>query len=557
MATLTLQQSNAIPPNLTHSAGFVLEPSATGWYMLDSSSGIVFGAASGSGISYDTSNKPTLGTVNSIKSLNQDGSARWTMSGLNIAANSITANSPIDSTLRSGNTFTYYMLNTLLSGNDTITGSSGDDIISYSAGKDSINGGAGVDWMSFGSGINTQKITADLSLNKYTVQSESGPIISGITGIENLIGSNFDDVLIGDSGQNILIGGEGNDTLNGGTGMDTASYAKATGTNVNLATGLASEIYGFYEEYTDTLTGIENVIGSAFDDQITGNSSSNVLAGGAGNDTLNGGSGYDTVDYSSAYKGVKVSLESKTATGQGTDSLLYIENVIGSRYADSLTGTGGATNTLSGGDGNDSLNGGAGTDILDGGSGTDTAYYTSATSAVQVNLALTTAQITGGAGTDTLRSIENLEGGKYSDTLTGNSSANTLNGGAGNDTLHGGSGNDTLMGGAGKDMLTGSSGYDTFKFNAITDSVVGTNRDVIADFVRGTDKIHLSAIDADVFTTGDQAFKLIGSTTAFSAAGQIKLSSGVLYGDVTGDGVADFQIALTGVTSVASTDFVL
>lgn len=557
MAILTLYKPNAVNPNSTYIGDYKLDTVSSGWSLLDMNSGIVFGSVSGSGISYDAYGTVLLGTVTSARSLGTDGTASWMISGLAIAANTVIANSPLELTLRSGNTFTYYMINTLLTGNDTITGSMGDDIIHYSAGRDVINGGTGNDWMNFTSSGYTNTLSVDLNLNKYTIQSSSGSVVSTITNIENVVGSTNSDLLVGNSGNNIFMGGEGNDTINGGSGIDTASYAQAGGVTISLATGIATEKHDdFYTESTDTLIGIENVIGSAFHDKITGNSSSNVITGGTGNDTLDGGSGYDTADYSSAYTGVKVNLTTRTAEGMGRDSLLSFEHVKGSNYGDSLTGTSGI-NYLTGASGNDTLNGGAGNDRLDGGSGYDWAYYTGSTSAVTVNLALTTAQVTGGAGSDTLISIENLKGSNYNDNFTGNSAANILEGGAGNDALNGGTGNDTLIGGAGKDAITGGAGYDIFKFALITESVVGANRDVITDFVSGTDKIDLSLIDANVFTTSNQAFTLIGSTAAFSAAGQIKFVNGILYGEVTGDSTADFEIALTGVTSATAANFIL
>jgi Ca2+-binding RTX toxin-like protein len=105
--------------------------------------------------------------------------------------------------------------------------------------------------------------------------------------------------------------------------------------------------------------------------------------------------------------------------------------------------------------------------------------------------------------------------------------------------------------------MTGGLGSDGFVFNAIGDSGLGVNSDIITDFVHGTDKINLAAIDANVFVDGNQAFTQISSTAAFTAAGQIKFNAGILSGDVTGDGTADFQIALTGVITLTAIDLVL
>jgi Ca2+-binding RTX toxin-like protein len=96
---------------------------------------------------------------------------------------------------------------------------------------------------------------------------------------------------VGGLGDDILEGGAGNDTLNGGAGIDTASYATATaGVTVNLNLATAQNTVG---AGTDTITTIENLTGSAFNDTLTGSSAANRIEGGAGNDILNGGLGND------------------------------------------------------------------------------------------------------------------------------------------------------------------------------------------------------------------------------------------------------------------------
>ncbi|EWY35777.1 hypothetical protein N825_34340, partial [Skermanella stibiiresistens SB22] len=128
----------------------------------------------------------------------------------------------------------------------------------------------------------------------------------------------------------------------------------------------------------------------------------------------------------------------------------------------------------------------------------------------------------------------------------------------GNDSLSGGAGNDTLIGGAGTDRLDGGSGADAFDFNATSESVVGSARDVITDFLRGTDRIDLSTIDADTDgTDGNQAFAFIGLSAFTGVDGQLRFDSGLLQADVNGDGVADFEISVVGTTTMAASDFVL
>lgn len=59
------------------------------------------------------------------------------------------------------------------------------------------------------------------------------PVGDSLVNIENVIGSDFNDVLIGDAGDNLLIGGAGDDTLSGGAGNDTL----IGGTGANMLIG--------------------------------------------------------------------------------------------------------------------------------------------------------------------------------------------------------------------------------------------------------------------------------------------------------------------------------
>jgi Ca2+-binding RTX toxin-like protein len=133
-------------------------------------------------------------------------------------------------------------------------------------------------------------------------------------------------------------------------------------------------------------------------------------------------------------------------------------------------------------------------------------------------------------------------------TIVGNSYSNTL---------YGTSGNDTLNGNSGRDVLWGSSGSDTFVFDTTSEA----NGDTIGDFVRGVDTIHLSGIDANTRSSGDQAFKFIGTQGFHKVAGELKAyqSGGNTFiaGDVNGDGYADFTIKALGAHTFATADFVL
>lgn len=167
-----------------------------------------------------------------------------------------------------------------------------------------------------------------------------------------------------------------------------------------------------------------------------------------------------------------------------------------------------------------------------------------------------------GSKTDTIHSsisyllpgaVENLNlTGSADINGTGNALNNIINGNAVANQLNGGNGSDTL---------TGNTGADVFTFQVITESLVGSSRDIITDFSSiQLDKINLSVIDANVNLANDQAFNFIGNNVAFSnVAGQLRFVSATnsVFGDVNGDGVADFQIDLTGVASLTAGDFIL
>lgn len=154
-------------------------------------------------------------------------------------------------------------------------------------------------------------------------------------------------------------------------------------------------------------------------------------------------------------------------------------------------------------------------------------------------------------------------GTSKADSFTGTTEADMLNGAGGNDTLKGGAGNDKLYGGVGKDKLTGGADADTFIFKSVADSTVAASgRDTIYDFSRSQkDKIDLAAIDANTTVKADQAFKFIGTEKFHKKAGELRYEqkSGniYVYGDVDGDGTADFAIHLSGSLTLAKGDFIL
>ena len=144
------------------------------------------------------------------------------------------------------------------------------------------------------------------------------------------------------------------------------------------------------------------------------------------------------------------------------------------------------------------------------------------------------------------------------DVFAGYGGNDTISGGAGDDRLNGGAGDDLIVGGRGADALMGGAGRDVFRyswFSETSDDYFG--HDTIRDFQRGSDKIDLKRIDADTTAGGNQAFKWIGGNAFDGHAGELRFEGGFVYGDVNGDGVADFSIRVAGLSKMAASDFVL
>jgi len=221
-------------------------------------------------------------------------------------------------------------------GADTLNGDAGDDILRGAAGADILNGGDGDDTFdeetasnggdifNGGAGIDTLDYSARLA--GVTVTMDGQAANDGMTGttsegdnckadVENIKGTGLVDSITGNALNNTIIGGLGADTLNGGagddvfptgavsdgldtisggTGVDTIDYSlRAVFVTVTLNPASPSGIAG---EGDLLATDMENVIGTDYNDIITGNASANELVGGLGDDTLNGLAGDDVVE---------------------------------------------------------------------------------------------------------------------------------------------------------------------------------------------------------------------------------------------------------------------
>lgn len=317
---------------------------------------------------------------------------------------------------RSGGDFSFEGFEPM-AGNDTVDGKDGWDEVYY------FNAPTG--------------IRVDLSLSSGQVIEDGYGGTDTLIGIENVAGGAFDDSLKGSdtnagtsTNQESFAGNKGNDTIDGGGGYDEVGYGDSVAAiNVNLGLGTAQDGYGT----VDTLSNIEGVEGSAFNDVITGSAADNRMDGRLGDDTMDGGAGTDTAEYNNCLtSGVTVNLTTGKSSGEmGNDTLLNFENIAGSAFADTLTGNAGV-NLLQGSLGDDTLSGMAGNDTLDGGSGNDTAVFAGAKSDYTISVAangdvtVTDKRTNSPDGTDLLKSVELLQ---FSDqTAPPVQSANNLSG---------------------------------------------------------------------------------------------------------------------------------
>ena len=255
-------------------------------------------------------------------------------------------------------------------GDDSLSGGDDNDTLSGGSGNDTLDGGVGHDTADFSdsSGVvvnlspdqdYTNTNTATLIDQAYSVTAATAQdgygTVDTLRTIENVIGSDDNDVLIGNDLANDIDGGAGDDVivlsggrdrLNGGDGVDTLSSRFAPeAVTLDLQNGTV--MVGLNQS---NIFNIENAIGSDFDDVLKGSDDANILTGGEGSDRLHGRNGDDTL------------------YGQAGDDTLH-----GGTGDDRLLGAVG-DDELKGDRGQDTLKGGVGNDSLDGGQGNDTLY---------------------------------------------------------------------------------------------------------------------------------------------------------------------------------------
>lgn len=377
-----------------------------------------------------------------------------------------------------------------LAGTEGVIGGAGDDALSGDAGDNILEGGDGDDVLDGRGGVDVAAY-ATASSGVFATLATTGAFdtfgagVDKLLNIENLIGSNFDDLLRGDDLANTLQGGAGEDTLEG-------------------------------------LDGDDVLVGGADADALSGGAGDDELDGGAGDDELDGGAGEDTAVYRTSLTAVTASLATNgpQATGAGADTFVNVENLVGSGFDDSLTGDG-ANNRLEGGDGDDVLDGGAGQDELFGQAGDDTLSGGGAADLLiggggddvieggdDGDMAFGSDGddvIRGNSGDDTLRGEagkDDIQGADGDDDIDGGDDDDELAGGGGDDVVAGGGGDDFIQGRTGADVLKGGAGADEVRGGADADTVNGDGGDDLVvggagdDDINGGDGVDIAGYDA-------------------------------------------------------------
>jgi Ca2+-binding RTX toxin-like protein len=381
-------------------------------------------------------------------------------------------------------------------------------------------------------------------------------------------GGDGNDIFAVVSSGSQFFGGKGNDTFisnprsssfDGGDGIDTYSAELAEKSAfINMQT---KEAFSFFTSTAEAFDNVENIRGSAFDDQILGDDFGNRLDGLSGNDQIDGAGGNDTIAGGSG--------QDQLFGGTGIDTLVINgsiaakSGVAGQFNVSGIAADGQAFALVAQEFEQVQVNGALFSveRFLDGSStiaatvtpfaDTDvTGLLARKTSGLGINGTVANETLTGKAGDDDIRGFggkdtikglagnDKLDGGIGDDRAFGGLGDDFVAGGAGNDAVSGdagidrvfgGVGNDRLLGGAGNDQLTGGAGLDRFFFNG---SASSRGVDVIKDFSVRDDTILL---DDAAFAGMRNGVQL--SSTAFKnlKTGSLDANDHVIYDGRTGE----------------------
>ncbi len=237
----------------------------------------------------------------------------------------------------------------------------------------------------------------------------------------------------------------------------------------------------------------DTISGRAGDDTLLGRDGDDILRGEDGNDSLNGGAGKDIVEGGPGNDTARGGKGDDLVSGDRGDDVAF-----GDQGNDIVVGSEG-NDTLYGGKGNDCLRGGGEDDLIFGDKGNDTVF--------------------GDTGNDC------LSGAGGDDILLGAEGGDVISGGVGNDTGDGGEGDDRIFGGDGNDSLSGGSGDDILSGDRGSDTLTGGDGSDI--FVLG--RVGTSASSSGFLTTGGREIGDADLIRDFKAGDSIGLAGGLNF----------------------------
>ena len=450
-------------------------------------------------------------------------------------------------------------------GLDQVFGGAGNDTVYGGLEADLINGGAGNDLMYGGDGIVAGGVLDAVAAIEQGVALDD--VMHGGSGDDTMYGGGGWDNLLGESGHDILIPGTGGTAVGGGVVLDPLTREAMDGGEGDDIYIAESAAQFAYQDYNDTgLTALQLVNKGAYRvgnglgvdelriaDAVAGNyviaaaNSLNVaqvftgierivIGTGTGTTAVRTGTAAINVDATLANVGITLGLEILGNAGAN--------QIVGSAFSDTLDGGAGADN-LQGGLGDDVYILGEATDVISelGGGGYDTAIIDGA---FNYTLAADIEKLT-------LRNVGNIQGNgnNLDNVIIGGNGNNALFGLAGNDRLDGGAGDDYLDGGDGFDTLTGGAGADRFVFG---DNLQIGNSSLLIETV--TDFVTANADKLDFSSAYFAGYVFVGVNAAYTGAKQLRFDSitQTLYGRAAASGPDDFQIRLSGVTTLSASD---
>src|SRR5262245_5475457 len=397
-------------------------------------------------------------------------------------------------------------------GNDTLLGGNGNDILLGDAGDDVLDGGAGNDML-----------IGDLGIDLARYMNAAGGIIANLTagsvngagvgtdtlvGIERIRGSSFDDTYTAvgfnagaspapgtSSLFNEFEGMAGNDTIIG-NGFTRVSYLNATASvtvDIEAGTGFGTAPGDLAGVGIDSLTSVNAIRGSRFDDMLLGSANETFtfenFEGRGGNDVIDGRGGFDRAVYSNdaaVAAGIIVSLAAGRVIGDaaiGSDTLRSVEAVRGTDFADTFDATSFTASSSNAGSAGVNETGAAfnefegmgGDDVITGNGNTRVSYLF-ALAGVTVDIQAGTAHGTApgdlaGVGNDTFTGVNSIAGSTFDDVLLGSGNAPGTA--------------ENFTGGGGNDTIDGRGGFDRATYNIDPATTAGISVDLDAGIVTG------------------------------------------------------------------------